>query len=274
MTSTGLQFAIEKHIRLVLYIDLQAPYIIIPHGGIYTGTENVLVANLGRLKIYSSGKRAQLDNIKKMYAEGLDREDMFLRLKEQCYDTFVLELKDLHILMAQGEEDWKTVIKESKHSDMHLLRPLSLSINFSRCLITDDPRFPQNKLVGKLPSIDIRVSDARLLLVASLGTSIPLPSSDVPELEPLSVNYTKTDLSLVLSFLFLYSENWKKLQFNAANIQRIATQRNTNKGHVTCSYCRGGNKGICSIYHHGGQICNVRYVSLVSHYYCDLNFTC
>lgn len=49
MTSTGLQYAIDKHIRLDLHIDLHAPYVVIPYGGKYTGNEDVLVANLGKV---------------------------------------------------------------------------------------------------------------------------------------------------------------------------------------------------------------------------------
>lgn len=196
-TSAGLQLAIKKHIRLDLYVDLQAPYVIIPHGGKYTGAENVLVANLGRLKVFSSGTRTQFSSVKKMYEEGSNQEDIFLRLKEHCYDTFSLELTDLQIVTAQSHEDWKTAIKQSKHSDMHLLNPLTLSVTFSRCLITDDPRFPHNSVKGNLPSIDIRISEARLLLLAALGTSIPLPASDVPEPQPLSVNYITADLTRV-----------------------------------------------------------------------------
>ncbi|XP_018574731.1 vacuolar protein sorting-associated protein 13 isoform X2 [Anoplophora glabripennis] len=197
MTSTGLQFTIEKRNRLDLYVDLQAPYVIIPHGGKYTGVENVLVANLGRLKMLSSGQRTNINIVKQMYQQGLGHEDIFLRLKEHCYDSFVLELTDLQILIAQGDEDWRTAVKESEHSAMHLLSPLTLSVTYSKCLIMDDPRFPQNKITGELPSIDVRVSEARFLLLVALGTSIPLPESDVPEPQPLSKSKKSSSMMLL-----------------------------------------------------------------------------
>ncbi|KAJ8973735.1 hypothetical protein NQ317_012874 [Molorchus minor] len=50
MTSTGMAHTIETHARLDINVDLSAPYVIIPYGGKYTGEENVLVLNLGRLK--------------------------------------------------------------------------------------------------------------------------------------------------------------------------------------------------------------------------------
>lgn len=188
MTSTGLQHALEKHVRLDLYVDLQAPYVIIPYGGKYTGTENVLVANLGRLKMVSSGTRTNINTVKDMYEQGMGLDDIFSRMKEHCYDSFVLELTDLQILMALGTEDWRNAVEKSKRTDMHILNPVSLTITFSKCLITEDPRFPHAKVIGELPSIDVRVSEARLVLLAALGKSIPLPESDVQEPIPLSVS--------------------------------------------------------------------------------------
>lgn len=190
MTATGIQYAIDKHIKLDINIDLQAPYVIIPYGGKYTGVENVLVLNFGRLKVYSYGIRSSLVDVQRLHKEGKDQDYILEFMRENCYDNFMVELTDLQILVAQSDEDWLNTIKDSVHSGMHLLTPLSLKISLSKCLITDDPRLPQTKIRGELPSINITMSEARVLLLAALGTSIEFPSSgnDIPEPQPLSVS--------------------------------------------------------------------------------------
>lgn len=188
MTATGLQYAIDKHIKLDLNIDFRAPYVIIPYGGKYTGTENVLVLNLGRLKVYSVGTRSSIEDVQNLHKSGKAQSEILEFMRQNCYDNFILELKDLQILVAQSDENWLEAMKESTTSGMHLLQPLSLKISLSKCLITDDPRLPHTKIRGEMPSIDITMSDARLLLLAALGTSIDFPTSEVPEPQPLTVS--------------------------------------------------------------------------------------
>ncbi|KAF7282566.1 hypothetical protein GWI33_002356 [Rhynchophorus ferrugineus] len=180
MTSTGLQYAIEQHTRLDLDIVLHAPLIIIPYGGRYEEVQNTLVVDLGTVKVYSSGHRSSVMEVRKLYNEGLGQEEIFEKMKIHSYDRFKLELTDLQIMVAQSEENWRLCVEESHVSDMHLLRPLSLSVEYSKCLILDDPRLPHTKISCELPSIDVSTSDARLLLLVSLITSIPFPEGDSP----------------------------------------------------------------------------------------------
>jgi len=51
-------------------------------------------------------------------------------------------------------------------------------------------RLPQQKITCELPSIDVSVSDARLMLLVALLTSIPFPESEEPPMEPLKVSPT------------------------------------------------------------------------------------
>lgn len=85
--------------------------------------------------------------------------------------------------MFQGDEDWKSCLKESKKTDMHVLVPVSLNMMFHKCLFTDDPRLPLTKIKGELPSINVTMSDAKILLLYSLLNSIPLPSPSDSESE-------------------------------------------------------------------------------------------
>ncbi|XP_050293110.1 intermembrane lipid transfer protein Vps13 isoform X2 [Anthonomus grandis grandis] len=178
MTSTGLQYAIEQHTRLDVDLILHAPYIIIPYNGKYEEFGNVLVIDLGQIKIHSSGERSSVMDVRRLYQEGLAQEEIFEKMKSFSYDHFAMELTDLQILVAQGEENWKQYIVNSASTEMHLLNPLSLNIQYSKCLITDDPRLPHQIIKCELPSVAMSVSDARLTLAMALVFSIPLPESD------------------------------------------------------------------------------------------------
>ncbi|CAH2018311.1 unnamed protein product [Acanthoscelides obtectus] len=188
MTTTGLAHAIDKQICLNVNIDIQAPYIIIPYGGKYTGSENVLVANLGHLKIFSFGKRSSTADLKRLHEEGKTQTEIMEHLVKHAYD-FKLEFKNLQILMAQSDENWDAAIKNSMSTDMHLLNPLSISFTYSKCVISDDPKLPHGKVKGQLPSIDVKLSEARILMLFSLIFSITWPSSEVQsnEIEAITV---------------------------------------------------------------------------------------
>ncbi|CAG9815731.1 unnamed protein product [Phaedon cochleariae] len=186
MTSLGLQYAIEKHVAIDLNVDLRAPYVIIPYAGRFDGCENVLVVNLGHLRVYTDGKRSSTAEVRRLYEQGRDRKDIFEMMMKSSYDNFKLELTDLQMVVAQGDEDWYKAVKDSDVSDMHVLNPLSMSITVSKCLIVEDPRLPLNRVRGELPHIDLIVSEARLMLLLSLIASIQLPGSAVPEPQPLS----------------------------------------------------------------------------------------
>nr|XP_023022780.1 vacuolar protein sorting-associated protein 13-like [Leptinotarsa decemlineata] len=186
MTSLGLQYAIEKHILLDLNIDLHAPLVIIPSEGKFIEQANVLLVNLGRLKIFTHGKRSSAFEVRKLYEQGKDQKDIFEFMKKNCYDNFRVELSDLQILIAESNENWLTTLSDSVTSDMHLLSPLTLSINYSKCLIVDDPRLPLSIITGELPSISIIFSKARLILLVALMASIDFSGKDIPQPQPLS----------------------------------------------------------------------------------------
>lgn len=188
MSALGLQYAINKHAHLDLKVDIHAPIIIIPYGGKYTGVENALIANLGRINISTKEQPLSVKDIRQMHASGADEEEILTEMISQSYDEFVVELTELQIILAQGDEDWEAYIKQTECTKMHILNPVNLHLLLSKCLITDDPRLALNKIRGTLPSIKVNITDARLLLLLNLVLSIPLPSDDLPEQKPLTVS--------------------------------------------------------------------------------------
>lgn len=201
MSSTGLQYAIDSHVHLDLKIDLRAPYVIIPYGGKYTENENVLLLNLGNFQMYSMDRPPKKD-LRQMYAEGIDEKEIRKQLIAQSYDRFVLKLTCIQILVAQSDEDWKSHIKETKTTNMHILEPINLKVDLAKCMFSDDPKLPLMQISGELPSLCVNVSDARLLLLMTLIKSIPLPENDEQTEQESYVCLILFEINIIRVFYF------------------------------------------------------------------------
>lgn len=187
MTATGLQYAIEKHTSLEVNVDISAPYIIVPYGGKYTGNENVLVINLGRLRMSTEPRAKSMTNVKEMFKAGTDVSDVLRQMIDQSYDKFKLDFSDLQVILAQSGDDWMSCLRSSEGTQYHILNPLTLKISLEKCLISDDPRLPLIKVRGELPSISLQLVNSKLVLLMTLINSIPLPKS-----EPVNIGATSS----------------------------------------------------------------------------------
>lgn len=184
MTATGLQHAIEKHGSMEIEVDIHAPYIIVPYGGVYTGNENVLVINLGRLKLSTTPRSLSKVNVRTLHDSGTDETDILHQMIDQSYDKFDIVFTDLQVVLAQSGEDWKHCLNLSQETPLHILNPLTLKVTLEKCLITDDPRLPLIKIKGELPSISLKIVNSKLILLMTLISSIPFPENETAALPP------------------------------------------------------------------------------------------
>ncbi|KRT85331.1 hypothetical protein AMK59_1583, partial [Oryctes borbonicus] len=175
-SSAGIQHLIDKHVLIDLKIDLSAPYLIIPYGGVYTGTENIIVVNLGRVKITSTDRPKTSIKEKQLATSTID--EILKVLMEESYDKFTIELTALQVLLVPGGEEWENIMKACKISPLHLLNPISLYLTLHKCIVDDDPRLPQTKVSGVLPAITVKLSDLQLILLFSLVNSIPFDKKE------------------------------------------------------------------------------------------------
>lgn len=129
--------------------------------------------------------------IKEKQLQSRTRAEMFKVLVEESYDKFTVELTELQLLLVPGGEKWIDVMKSCTISDLHLLNPISVYLTFHKCLIDDDPRLPQSKLSGVLPSLMMTISDNQLILLLTLIHSVPFPKSDDNDIfiEAVSCNF-------------------------------------------------------------------------------------
>ncbi|XP_054253456.1 intermembrane lipid transfer protein VPS13A [Indicator indicator] len=167
-TSTGLLYVIETQKILDLKINLMASYIIVPQKGFYDCASNLLLLDLGSLKMESKS-RSDLSELKVGQST---IEDIMSR----AYDSFDIQLSSIQLLYSKHDENWQEA-RKLKYSSQHILQPLDVKVEFSRAMVVTDARMPKFKLSGQLPLLSIQISDQKLTSILELVDSIPKPES-------------------------------------------------------------------------------------------------
>ncbi|XP_039701159.1 intermembrane lipid transfer protein VPS13A isoform X2 [Pteropus medius] len=172
-TATGLLYVIETQRVLDLRINLKASYVIIPQDGIFSPTSNLLLLDLGHLKV-TSKSRSELSDMKQ---GGTKLEEIMHR----AYDSFDIHLTSIQLLYSRVGDNWKEARKLNV-STQHILVPLHFSVELSKAMVFMDVRMPKFKIFGKLPLLSLRISDKKLQGILELIESIPkpTPATEVP----------------------------------------------------------------------------------------------
>ncbi|XP_062455224.1 intermembrane lipid transfer protein VPS13A isoform X2 [Rhea pennata] len=191
-TSTGLLYVIETQKVLDLKINLMASYIIVPQKGFYDCTSNLLLLDLGSLKMKSKS-RCDLSELKVGQST---IEDIMSR----AYDSFDVQLSSIQLLYSKHDENWQEA-RKLKYSSQHILQPLDVKVEFSRAMVVTDARMPKFKMSGQLPLLSIQVSDQKLKSILELIDSIPKPESTPPTGSPPKIS--EAAVSPVLSAPYL-----------------------------------------------------------------------
>ncbi|NXA14439.1 VP13A protein, partial [Sapayoa aenigma] len=165
---SGLLYVIETQKVLDLKINLMASYIIVPEKGFYDNTSNLLLLDLGSVKM-TSKNRSDLSELKVGQST---IEDIMSR----AYDSFDVQLSSIQLLYSKHDENWQEA-RKLKNSSQCILQPLDVNMEFSRAMVVTDARMPKFKLSGQMPLLSIQVSDQKLTNILELIDSIPKPES-------------------------------------------------------------------------------------------------
>ncbi|XP_065344717.1 intermembrane lipid transfer protein Vps13 isoform X2 [Cloeon dipterum] len=179
-SATLLQHAIHQQKVLDLDIKVAASRMILPQLGKINISEPVpvLVVSLGSLSIASCARDKGLPNISNMIQAGSSEQEVLQEMFSQSYEKFSLQLKEVQVLVAKPGEDWEEKLTKTSESNLHLVQPMSIDISLHRSLLMNDPRIPQFKIAGQLPSLNLHLSEERLLLTAGILVSVPFPESE------------------------------------------------------------------------------------------------
>ncbi|XP_058421598.1 intermembrane lipid transfer protein VPS13A isoform X1 [Diceros bicornis minor] len=175
-TATGLLYIIETQKVLDLKINLKASYVIIPQDGIFSPTSNLLLLDLGHLKV-TSKSRSELPDMKQ---GGAKLEEIMHR----AYDSFDIQLTSIQLLYSRVGDNWKEARKLNV-STQHILVPMHFNVEVSKAMVFMDTRMPKFKIFGKLPLISLRISDKKLQGILELVESIPKPKAATEVHDPV-----------------------------------------------------------------------------------------
>ncbi|KAJ1206563.1 hypothetical protein NDU88_001966 [Pleurodeles waltl] len=183
-TSTGLLYVIETQKVLDLNINLMASYVIVPQSGFYDSSTNVLILDLGNLKM-TSKSRKKLPQLK-------IGQNSIEDIMSRAYESFDIQLSSMQLLYSKHSENWKEA-RKVKRSSQHILEPMDLKVDFSRAMVVTDARMPKFKVYGVLPLLSVCISDQKLKGIMELIDSIPKP-----EAHPSSPQKSQTQKSSLL----------------------------------------------------------------------------
>uniref|UniRef100_H0X048 Vacuolar protein sorting 13 homolog A n=2 Tax=Otolemur garnettii TaxID=30611 RepID=H0X048_OTOGA len=186
-TATGLLYIIETQKILDLKINLKASYIIVPQNGTFSLTSNLLLLDLGHLKV-TSKSRSELPYMKQ---GGANREEIMHR----AYDYFDVQLTSIQLLYSTVGDNWKEARKLNV-SKQHILVPMHVNVELSKAMVFMDIKMPKFKIYGKLPLISLRISDKKLQGIMELVDSIPKPEPVLEVYAPARPSQIQTSASL------------------------------------------------------------------------------
>ncbi|CAF1256037.1 unnamed protein product [Rotaria sordida] len=154
-----MKYNIETTKVLDIHINLQSPFFILPENGVYYDGCPAICLDMGNLILQQNSM------INKNDEETMDN-----------YIQFQLELKNFQLLYANKYENWQNA-RQQETTRLHLIKPITLSINLFKCLYSDNANFPAWKISGQIPLVSVRISDMRLFKIIKHIQSLPFPQS-------------------------------------------------------------------------------------------------
>uniref|UniRef100_A0A8D0MW75 Vacuolar protein sorting 13 homolog C n=1 Tax=Sus scrofa TaxID=9823 RepID=A0A8D0MW75_PIG len=162
-TATGLTHIIETRKVLDLRINLKPSYLIVPQTGFHHEKSDLLILDFGTFQLNSKDQGLQKTN-----------NSSLEEIMDKAYDKFDVEIKNVQLLFARAEENWKKC-RFQHPSTMHILQPMDIHVEVAKAMVEKDTRMARFKVSGGLPLMHVRISDQKMKDVLSLINSIPLP---------------------------------------------------------------------------------------------------
>ncbi|XP_051002167.1 intermembrane lipid transfer protein VPS13A [Acomys russatus] len=191
-TATGLLYIIETQKVLDLRINVKASYVIVPQYGTFSPTSNLLLLDLGHLKV-TSKSRSELLHVKQS-------ETSLEEIMHRAYDSFDIHLTSIQLLYSRAGDNWKEARKLNV-STQHILIPMHVNVELSKAMVFMDIKMPKFKISGKLPLVSLRISDKKLQGIMELFESIPKPEPAVDVPAPARSFPTQASISLPVSHI-------------------------------------------------------------------------
>ncbi|CAF4218237.1 unnamed protein product, partial [Adineta steineri] len=166
-----LSESLKKIKDLDINIELQSIYVIIPEYGYYTDSSSMICLDLGHL-IFKGGQT----NI-----ESQPQKDVFYDAKSTVddgndadYIPIKIQLENIQLLYLNKEENWND-LRLKQDSPSHLIKPITLTLDFFKSIHIDDTKIPIWKGNAEVSTIESHISDTRLFGLLKVIYTIPTP---------------------------------------------------------------------------------------------------
>ncbi|CAF1065734.1 unnamed protein product [Adineta steineri] len=166
-----LSESLKKIKDLDINIELQSIYVIVPEYGYYTDSSSMICLDLGHL-IFKGGQT----NI-----ESQPQKDIFYDAKSTIddgndadYIPIKIQLENIQLLYLNKEENWNE-LRLKQDSPSHLIKPITLTLDFFKSIHIDDTKIPIWKGNAEVSVIESHISDTRLFGLLNVIYTIPTP---------------------------------------------------------------------------------------------------
>ncbi|XP_076036664.1 intermembrane lipid transfer protein VPS13A-like isoform X3 [Oratosquilla oratoria] len=170
----AVEYAIARHKIVHLDIDIKSPYIVIPeHGSLQKGG-NVMVVDMGGLKVNSEigGHVPDLDSATRM------------ELEERLYDRLTIEVSQVQVLFADSGDEWRN-FRKIEDSDIHLIPRVRVRVSLANSIHPEFRLQPKHKMDIHITPLKLNISDSRLTHLIEFAHHLPLPFG-AADLHPLN----------------------------------------------------------------------------------------
>lgn len=160
-TRAGLEFALQEHKSIDVQLDLQAPLIIVPDS--VTKKSNIcLIVDAGHISVRSDLiDKATLADISNKQKQKYTEKD-FQKLESLMYDKFLLKLESTQVLIGTTVEDTRKQLDENAPSkNFHVVERINMDFTIETCIIPKAADLTKFKIIGHLPVLHARFSDAK-----------------------------------------------------------------------------------------------------------------
>ncbi|XP_054161337.1 intermembrane lipid transfer protein Vps13-like [Oppia nitens] len=189
-TALSLEYAIEKHKQIKLNIDIEPSYVIIPQLGCLDSAHDVLLVSLGHVNLSSDLiAKSEIPKVKQLIASHSDK-DLIEKMRKMAFESYKCRISEVQVILSDVNH-WTQDLK-SMSTTRHLLYPVEFNLSIKRSIVSNDPLIPKLKIKGKLPNIELKISDSQLTKLMNLLLTLPFSeSSSDKELDDTAVDGLK-----------------------------------------------------------------------------------
>ncbi|CAF1500774.1 unnamed protein product, partial [Rotaria sordida] len=167
------QFLVSENLKKIkdldINIDLQSIYFIVPEYGFYQSSSSVICLDLGHFT-FKNGEKSVQNLEKDIFHDTNNDQDNLI------YVPLKLQLEKLQLLYLKQNENWIDFLLQ-EDSPSHLIKPITLTLDVGKLINIENNKLPIWKVNGEIHSIELNISDTRLIGCLNLIQSIPFPQS-------------------------------------------------------------------------------------------------